>query len=241
MDPRVLERLQAAATPRIRGPLNVYVVLCALVMTVVSPARTTRVLALVIFIGLGIDATRGYLRVFGVPTSFLVPGIVVLLVTTDGTPLVQVGPLAITEAGVDRALRVGVRSIAATAILVYLVVTTPVPHVVGALSRLWIPQPAIEIALLAYRSVQVLLTITMQRYTAATARLGFTDRQATLRTTTHVGVSLFPVALDRVEKLDAAMRTRGYTGAMPTPTVDNAGHLDAVVILAALLLTVVGP
>ncbi|MFP4218905.1 MAG: energy-coupling factor transporter transmembrane component T family protein, partial [Salinarchaeum sp.] len=197
--------------------------------------------ALAVFVGLGIDATRGYLRVFGVPASFLVPGIAVLLVTTNGTPLVHVGPLAVTGAGVDRALRVGVRSIAATAILVYLVVTTPVPQVVGALSRLRIPQPAIEIALLTYRSVQVLLTIAVQRYTAASARLGFTDRRATLRTTTHVGVSLFPVALDRVEKLDAAMRTRGYTGAMPTPTVDSAGHRDAVIVLAALLLAGVGP
>lgn len=235
MFPGTLERVQTASTPRVSGDANVYFALGALFLTVAIPSQVTHLVAVTCFVALGHDATPAYLRFLRIPTGFLIPGLLVILAFAAGDPIVHLGPIVVSEAGVDRAIRTGLRSVAGVSILGYLVVTTPVPRLIAALERLRLPAFVVEFALLTYRGIQLLLESADRLYTAAASRSGFASRRATFRSTKYVGVSLFLRTLSRAEAMDAAMRSRGYDGRMPVPDRESRGHGYAAVVCVLLV------
>ncbi|MEF8756935.1 MAG: cobalt ECF transporter T component CbiQ [Halobacteriales archaeon] len=236
MLPATLERVQYGSRPRVSGDANVYFSLAALLLTIALHSRTTHLLAIACFVALGYDATPAYLRFLRVPVAFLLPGLLVLLAFTAGDPVARLGPIVLSEAGVDRAVKAGLRSAAGVSILGYLVVTTPAPHLFAALEHLRLPVFVVEFASLTYRGIQLLATSAERLYAAATSRLGFSSRRATFRSTKYVAISLFLRTLSRAEAMDAAMRSRGYDGRMPVTDRESGGHGYAAVVLLALLV-----
>lgn len=236
-----LERVQVSSTPAIDGPLKVYVALLALAVAVASPTRTTQIACAVAFSGLAWHAAGTHaLRLFVVPVTFLVPGlVVVLLVTPGGETLAEFWFLSIAEGGVSTATETGLRSLASLSVLGFLVSTTPIPELFAALRRLRLPAFVVELSLLVYRSIQVLIEEADRLRIAAGSRLGFVDRRTTVRSTKLLAGSLLIRSIDRAERLEDAMQARGYAGRMPTGEYDSRGHGYAALLLGALLLTAV--
>ncbi|MFT4889728.1 MAG: cobalt/nickel transport system permease protein [Halobacteriales archaeon] len=236
MLPATLERVQNGSSPRVSGDCNVYFALAALLLTVALPSRTTHLLAIACFVALGYDATSAYLRFLRVPVAFLLPGLLVILAFTAGDPVARLGPIVLSEAGVDRAVGTGLRSAAGVSILGYLVVTTPAPRLFAALERFRLPAFVVEFAVVTYRGIQLLATSAERLYDAAASRLGFATRRTTFRSTRYVAISLFLTTLSRAEAMDAAMRSRGYDGRMPVADRESSGHGYAAVVLLALVV-----
>ena len=220
-----IERIQAASSPRIEGPLNVYFVSSVLASVAVAPGRLAYAVALVCFVGLGIDAAgREYLQVVRLPIYFLLPSVGIVLLFTGGTTAVSVGPIGIAWAGIERSLTTGLRSIGSVAVLGYLIVTTTVPQLFAALRSLRLPGFVVEISLLTYRAIQILLDELSRLELAAAARLGFRTRRTSLETSKAMAFSLFLKSMSRGRTLNEAMLSRGYDGRMPTPSTTNRGY-----------------
>ncbi|ELZ95861.1 CbiQ protein (ABC-type cobalt transport system permease protein 1) [Haloferax mucosum ATCC BAA-1512] len=234
---QTLERVQADATPLVDGPLTVYFVLLSLFLTATSGRISSYVTAIIVFSTLTFHAVgRSYVTFLRYPIWFLVPSLaLVALVTPGPTSAFQYWIFDVSEAGVQLAVKTGLRSIASLSVLSFLALTTTVPQLVSALRALGLPDSIVELLLLVYRGIQVLVDESIRLYTAAKLRGGFSSRRATFRTTKHVAASLLLSSIDRAEQLDVSMRSRCYDGAFPVRDYDSRGHAYALCSLAVLL------
>lgn len=234
---KTLEGVQQSATPAIQGPLQVYVVLAALGLTVTAPSRLAQVIAAAVFLGLAVDAVGiTPLRWLSVPVLFLGPGLAIILITTPGQTLLGVGPLSITDGGVETALDTLVRSASSIAVLGFLIASTPISTVIATLRQAGLPAVLVELLLYVYRAIATVFVEAERMQTAAKARVGYYNRRATLRTTKLLASTLFLRTIDRVTNLDEAMRARSYAGNPPaTAQVESRGHALSIGILAVLV------
>lgn len=233
---QTLEGVQQSATPAIRGPLQVYVVGLALVLTVTAPTRLGQAIAGSVFLLLAIDAVGiGPLRWLGLPVVFLLPGLAVVLVTAPGEAVLGLGPLSVTRAGIETALDTLVRSLSALSVLAFLIASTPVSTVIATLRRSGLPDVLVELFLYVYRAIATVFAEAERMHTAATARAGFRDRRTTLRTTKLLASALFVRTIDRVERLGESLRARGYAGEPPARAqVESGGYATAGGVLVVL-------
>ena len=231
------EGIQRSATPVIRGPLKVYVVLLALLVTVTAQSTATHAVATVLFLGMSIDAVGVRpIRWFGVPLAFLLPGIAIILVGTPGEPVAAWWLLSISTAGVETATLTLTRSVASLSILSFLVLSTPVPAVVHSLRRLPLPPIIVELFLYVYRGIQVMVDEATRMHTAANARLGYRNWRTTYRSTKLMAATMLVKAFDRIERMSDSMRARNYDGKFPVAEgFESAGHWYAIVVLGLLL------
>lgn len=232
-----LEETQQEATPLIRGPLKVYFVLGALLITMVSGAAGTHFFAIVLFLGLAAHAVGiRNLKWAVVPVAFLVLGIGIILLITPGSPVVKLGLLTVTEPAISTAIRTLSRSIAAIAILTFFVMTTPIHTLISTLRGMKLPDILVELFLYLYRAIQLTLHEALQMRQAAKARMGFCTRRATYRSVKLLATALLVRSFDRIECYGDALRARNYDGSAPVPnSFESSGYLWAVTILAILL------
>ncbi|MFB6085514.1 MAG: cobalt ECF transporter T component CbiQ [Halodesulfurarchaeum sp.] len=229
-----LEGVQQTATPAIRGPLQVSLVLFALGMTITAPSRLAQMATAAVFLGLGIDAVGVRpLRWLSVPVVFLAPGVFVIMVTRPGNVLFALGPLSVTHGGLDTAIDTLSRSISSIVVASFLIASTPISTVIATLRRAGLPAVLVELLLYIYRGIAIVLAEAERMRTAATARLGYRSRRTTLRTTTLLASSLFVRTFDSIGTLGEAMRARNYSGSPPAAAaVESRGYgLAAAVAL----------
>lgn len=234
---QTLEGVQQSATPSIRGPLQLYVVLGALALAITAPTRLGRAITTVLFLGLTVDAVGlKPLRWLGVPVLFLAPGLLVVLVTIPGETVAQWGPLVVTDAGIGTAAETGTRSLATLSILVFLVASTPISTVISTLRRWGLPPVLVELFLYVYRAIASIMVEAERMRTAAKARVGFRNRRVALRTWKLLVGALFVRTIDRVKRLDESMRARCYAGEPPAKAeVESEGYPVAIGVLAVLV------
>ena len=234
---RTLEAVQQSATPAIRGPLQVAVVALALLMTVTAPTRLGQAIVGGVFLLLAVDAVGiGPLRWLGVPVFFLLPGLLVVLLTAPGEVVGGIGPLSITDAGVETALDTLVRSLSALAVLSFLIASTPVSTVIATLRRAGLPDVLVELFLYVYRAIATIFAEAERMHDAATARAGFSSRRTTLRTAKLLAATLFVRTVDRVQRMDETLRARAYAGEPPAQArVESGGYPSAIGVLALLV------
>lgn len=232
------EEIQRSATPLVDGPLKVYLVLVALLLTVSAHSLLAHGVAVVLFGGLTIHAVgTGPVRWVGLPVSFLLPGIAVILVFTSGEPIAEWWLFSVSEAGLVTATETLSRSVAALAVLSFLVLSTPVPAVVASIRQLPVPTIVVELFVYVYRAIQVLFEESIRMRTAATARAGFNSRRSTYRTVKLIASTLLVRAFDRIERFGDSMRARNYDGRLPVvDTFESTGHAYAVTIVGILIL-----
>ena len=232
------EEIQRSATPLIDGPLKIYLVLVALVLTVSTQSVLAHGVAVVLFGGLALHAVgTGPIRWVGLPVTFLLPGIAVILVVTPGEPVMGWWLISVSASGIATATETLSRSVAALAILSFLVLSTPVPAVVTTIRRLPVPTIVVELFVYIYRAIQVLFDESIRLRTAATARAGFNSRRSTYRTVKLIASTLLVRAFDRIERLGDAMRARNYDGRLPVADAfESTGHGYAVTIVGILLV-----
>lgn len=234
---KTLEGVQQSATPAVQGPIQVYLVLIALGLTVTAPSRLAQATTAIVFLGLAIDAVGVRpLRWLSLPVLFLAPGLAVILVTSPGAPLFALGPLTVTTGGLETALDTLFRSVSSLVVLGFLIASTPVSTVVATLRRAGLPSVLVELLLYIYRGIATVFAEAERMRTAARARVGYANRRATIRTTKLLASALFLRTFDRMGTLGEALSARGYSGTPPAAaTVESSGFGLSTAILTLLV------
>jgi len=170
--------------------------------------------------------------------GFIVILLLTLPFTTPGTPLVTVWGLDASVEGLVHAGQIALKANAVMFALMALAGTLDEPALGHALSRLRVPQKLVQLFLMTARYIHVLAEEYHRLRTAMKAR-GFRPRLDlhTLRSLGYLIGMLLVRALERAERVLAAMKCRGYTGAFPVLDEMRAGPRDglfAVVVLAVL-------
>ncbi len=136
-----------------------------------------------------------------------------------GTTLValELGPLEIlvTSGGVARGLELAARIFGGMGVLLFFSLTTPLPELLRAARFFRCPAVLVELALIMYRYIFLFLEEGGRIRQAQRARLGYVDGRSSLRSAGILGGMLVLRSYDRAERGFAAMRCRGYNGALP--------------------------
>ncbi|WP_316900794.1 cobalt ECF transporter T component CbiQ [Pseudodesulfovibrio indicus] len=158
--------------------------------------------------------------------------------TVPGEPVWDLGPLHATAQGIDRALLITVKSNAVVVMLIVLLGTISVQNLGPALQKLGVPDKLCHILLFTYRYI---FTI-HEEYT--TMRQAMRARGFKPRTDSHtyrayawlVGMLLVK-SWDRAERVQAAMRCRGFRGRFYTLATFEAHPSDYVFLALCAALS----
>lgn len=155
-----------------------------------------------------------FCRLLLLPLGFLLPGVLVLALTTGKAVTWGVAVagwrVGFTEAGLALALLLGLRALAAVACLYFLALTTPLPAVLGVLRRVGVPALALEIAALTYRYLFVLERVARGIYLAQVVRGGYGSWRGGLYSLGLLASQLFLITHQRAQALYTALLARGY-------------------------------
>ena len=220
----------------------------AVVMTIVSlhsPLVLCALLPVAALFALAAGLTLAELRARLVHVEgFLVVLAVMLPLTVPGPTWISIGPIALSEPGIDRAVLVLLRvNLSAVAILILLAGLEPV-RLGHALGRMGVPSKLVHVLLFAARWVALVREEARRLHDAMRARAfrASTSRHS-LRSLAHFIGQLLVRAFERAERVDEAMRCRAFAGRFALVAEDRATRLDAVfaagIGLGLLVLVVV--
>jgi cobalt/nickel transport system permease protein len=254
MDHHLLEGCAHANALRDVSPqLKLGLGLGLMLLALVAPAPGPLVLILLAAVGLTVGAARIppglYLRVLAVPTGFLVVSSVLLVLLTEGGPVlaaVDLGAvdLAVTRDGLALGLTQALRGIAGMAALLFVAMTTPMVSLFATAARVGVPTVVVDLAMLIYRFVFVLLDAAATVLDAQTSRLAYGRPRGAVGAFSMLAGSVFLRAWQSADELVVAMDARCYDGRLeletdrpPFRARHAAGALAvAVPLLAAVLL-----
>lgn len=182
-----------------------------------------------------------YFAAIAAPATFLVLSLPALAVSIGAHPVDAVwsmGPVHLESAGIDQAVAVGARSVAAMAAMLLLPLTTPMVDLLDGMRRLRVPESLIDIAALTYRMLFSLLDSVASIREAQTARLGYAGSTQARRSFGLVGAAVLHRAWLRSQRLEQGLLGRGYIGSLATlrepTTVDRPFVLLTVLMLLTL-------
>lgn len=167
--------------------------------------------------------------------GFMVVLLVLLPFTVTGTPLFVLGPVVATGEGVTRALTVAMKvNICALTILALLGSLDPV-HIGRAAEDLGAPSKFVKLFLFTIRYVSVFRAET-NRLTEAMRARGFRpgSNLHTWRAFGNLAGTLVVRSIERAQRVDEAMRCRGFSGSIPTVTTGAVKQYDAAFATALL-------
>lgn len=179
---------------------------------------------------------RGRLGLFALAA---LPFLLVLPVTmqTNGAAW-MIGPVPVSERGLEVGLAVFARCLAIGCLALVLVGTAPLHQTLAAAHALWIPGLLVLIAALAYRYTHLLaeeyrrvrVALRARGFRVAATRHGY-------RTMGHVTGAVLVRGADRAERVAAAMRCRGFDGTFHTTTAFRTTWLDTLAFAALVSAT----
>ncbi|MFA4964423.1 MAG: cobalt ECF transporter T component CbiQ [Thermoleophilia bacterium] len=145
------------------------------------------------------------------PLAFLVVGVVPLLVSIDfgGQWLVS---FHAAPGGLELAVRVTLRSLAALSCLFFLSFTTPVPQILGVMRRVRAPEVLTEVSLLIYRNIWVCVDTVRSIRAAQSSRLGYRTLRTTYRSLAMMIATFFGQTLQRARAMDKGLQARNWHG-----------------------------
>ncbi|WP_019915477.1 cobalt ECF transporter T component CbiQ [Methyloversatilis discipulorum] len=186
-----------AATPRLSSLLVLTAGSLVLALVARVPARTLmrRLLAL---------------------NAFMALVLVTLPLSPGGEVVYQVAGVSIHGDGLMHALRIVLAGHALVLLFAALVATMEPVTLAHALLHLNVPDKLVRILMFAIRYIDVLHDTRLRRERAMRAR-GFVARcdAHTLRTTAHLVGALVGDSLARAQRIEQAMRARGWRGGFP--------------------------
>ncbi|MCA9774819.1 MAG: cobalt ECF transporter T component CbiQ [Myxococcales bacterium] len=187
---------------------------------------------------LPVDWVLGRLKA---PLAFLALFFVVLPFSGAGTTI-PLGGLRLSVDGMELAALLVLKGTAVVLVTLALLGTAPFHRSMRALEDLGVPARLVELLLFAYRYVFVFARELERKRLALRAR-GFSGRRARdPRTAARIVGTLMVSGLDQTERVQRAMRLRGYAGRIPTlerfaPTgVDFAKAAAAAAAALAILM-----
>ena len=176
--------------------------------TPLTAALVAALLAGVACLGAGV-APGLYLRVAAPAAGFLTLSTVTLLVTVDSDLSWRWAPEAW-----PRVAALGARALAALAALLGLVLSTPLPDLLGLLRRLRCPDVLLDLMVLCYRTLFVFSAALHDTATAQRARLGYTSTRLTRRSLGLLAANLTLQIWQRAHALHLAAQARNGDGAL---------------------------
>ncbi|NLH82825.1 MAG: cobalt ECF transporter T component CbiQ [Phyllobacteriaceae bacterium] len=219
-----LDRLDARV--RIVATLATVVAL----LTIRSPLVLAGLLPITVAVAVALGITMRDLRDRLVHVEgFLVVLVILLPLTVPGPTWLSLGPIALSQPGIDRAILILLRvNLAALVILTLLAGLEPV-RLGHALARLGMPEKLVHVLLFTARWVGLVRDEARRLHDAMRARA---FRAATsghgFRTLAHFVGQLLVRAFERAERVDEAMRCRAFAGRFVLVAEERANIHDAV-------------
>lgn len=154
-------------------------------------------------------------------------------------PLVASWSWGPTDVGLLEAARIAARVLALGLLAIAALDAAPFDRTIKALQDLRVPRALTHTALLTYRYL-FLLRGDLRRVRYALSSRGFRARPtiATANTFGAITGGLLVRSLARTERVEHAMRCRGYTGELRMSTPHAAGGADALLVVTALAVAV---
>ncbi|NJD09888.1 MAG: cobalt ECF transporter T component CbiQ [Gemmatimonadetes bacterium] len=176
-----------------------------------------------------------------VPLAFLALASLGVLLLAPGATVARLGPVVITDGGIERLGAALLRGGAAIGAGVLLVSTTRFADLVEALRELRLPAAVTAALGLAYRFLYLLLDELAQVQRAAASRNAGAGRVPRRQLLLGVTASAATRSFARSERVHRAMLARGYTGSLPSlrPQPLDATSWRALLPLALLLAALV--
>lgn len=159
-----------------------------------------------------------YIKFMSIPFGFaLITCIFMAFFFGSGTVIFNTGILGIVvrEDALSLAITTFCRTLACFSALGFLSLTTPIALILNDLSKIKIPKIFIEIALLMYTSIFVFLDQIKIMTNAQKTRMGYNGFKNSYRSLGLLISNLFFRSLDKGEKLQYALDSRGYNGELP--------------------------
>ena len=174
------------------------------------------------------------------PLAFVLLVSVGVLLLAPGEPVVRLGPVAITDAGLVRFASVMGRGAVALGAAVILVSTTPFDDLLRALRTLRLPEGVTTALGLAYRFLYILNDEVERLRRAARSRNAAEGAAPRRRLLMGIAGAALQRSFDRSERTHRAMLARGFTGEMPAlEALPGSGRpvleLGALTVVVALI------
>lgn len=188
-----------------------------------GPLAAACLLACYVVVGILVSGARPgtYMAILGLPLVFIATGAAGLAlglaaVPPQGAPALDLGPVSLywSEGGAKGAILLGLRSLAATAALLALMLSTPANDLLALGGRLGLPSFLVELAALTYRYIAVLMETAQRIRIAQDCRLGYSGLRASYRSLGLLAAATYRLAWSRSEASWAALRARGYEGSL---------------------------
>lgn len=169
--------------------------------------------------------------------GFMVLLFVVLPFTTPGEPVAALGPLSISAEGLLLTATI-VLTVNASVLAIFALLSTLEPVRLGhTLASLRVPDKLVHLLLFTVRYIAVFRAETARLREAMRAR-AFTagSNRHTWRTFGNLVGMMLIRSLERAERVDEAMRCRGFTGKLPMIVMQEQARGDRVFALVSGLL-----
>ncbi|ADL07087.1 cobalt ECF transporter T component CbiQ [Thermosediminibacter oceani] len=140
---------------------------------------------------------RFYLRSLLIPPVFLLPGVLVVVISSGSF---------------DEGMVLFSRSMALVSCFYFIAMTTPVPDILMLMHRLRVPDLFIELSLLTYRYLFVLLDAASRIHVSQNSRLGYAYCGRGLKSMAMLASSLLIKSLKTADELRISLEARGYDG-----------------------------
>lgn len=223
---------------RILASLSTLAVFTPVASPAVAGAGVAAVLFLYLFAGRSIQ-WKQLLHLEG----FLVLLFVTLPFTLPGQAVFHIGPLVASAEGLSRALTLALK-VTASVLLIMLLLGSTEPMRIGvALRGLHVPEALVRLFVNVTRNVGLVRSELARLHDAMRMR-GFRpgSNRHTWRSYGYLFGMLFVRAIDRAERVEEAMRLRGYSGRFPKTAPPKPALRDwaaaATIIGGAVLLLV---
>ncbi|AZA12847.1 cobalt ECF transporter T component CbiQ [Corynebacterium choanae] len=169
------------------------------------------------------------------PASFLIPGLIPLVVTFDHSGLLLI------EGGLVTAATVLARSTVAMSATMLFALTTPMSEQLMFARKLHLPDFAVHMAMLTYTMIGSLVTTAQAMLFAQSSRLGFRNRRRWIASSAAQAASLFVVAFARARRLQEGLELRAdptalATGRTQVATASSRPSRIVALLVAALII-----
>lgn len=231
----VIDRLD----PRVRAVCAALAALFPLFLATMPALIAALGLALVLVLVERPEMTGLVKRVLAV-NAFMLALVLILPWSVPGETLFAAGPLSYSRAGLAQAFAIALKGNAIMLMIAAFLGTLEPVRLAHALERLKMPSKLVLLYLFTVRYIVVLEEEYRQLRRAMTIR-AFRPRldRHSLRSFGYLVGMLLVRALDRSERIQDAMKCRGFSGRFHTHEHFRVGRLDAV-FSAGLLLVVFG-
>ncbi len=220
-------------SPAAKGSLALAGLLAAFVAaTPATAAFVALLLALTTVLGARVPAGV-YLRVAAPAAGFLALGSLSLLVAVGADAAGHLSWGLAPDAG-PRLATVAGRSLASLTALLLLVLTTPLPDLIGLLRRLRVPEVLLDLMVLCYRMLFVLAAAVHDTLTAQSARLGYASLHHGRRSLGLLVANLALQIWQRARALNQAALARNGGGPLRFLSPDFANARRDTLLAAAV-------